>query len=81
MLARYAKNMTEEARQRRLDPVLCRDHEIDLMIDILCRRRKNNPVVVGENELILRLNRHGNTGTVYCDQRNGSIYDIDQQSA
>ncbi|MCP6025837.1 type VI secretion system-associated protein TagO, partial [Klebsiella pneumoniae] len=32
----------------RLDPVLCRDHEIDLMIDILCRRRKNNPVVVGE---------------------------------
>ncbi|WP_435889367.1 VasL domain-containing protein, partial [Escherichia coli] len=31
-----------------LDPVLCRDHEIDLMIDILCRRRKNNPVVVGE---------------------------------
>lgn len=48
LLARYAKNMTEEARQRRLDPVLCRDHEIDLMIDILCRRRKNNPVVVGE---------------------------------
>ncbi|MGG2347694.1 type VI secretion system ATPase TssH, partial [Enterococcus faecium] len=31
-----------------LDPVLCRDNEIDLMIDILCRRRKNNPVVVGE---------------------------------
>ncbi|WBM70324.1 type VI secretion system ATPase TssH [Buttiauxella sp. WJP83] len=48
LLARYAKNMTEEARQNRLDPVLCRDREIDLMIDILCRRRKNNPVVVGE---------------------------------
>lgn len=48
LLARYAKNMTEDARQGRLDPVLCRDHEIDLMIDILCRRRKNNPVVVGE---------------------------------
>lgn len=48
LLARYAKNMTEDARQNRLDPVLCRDHEIDLMIDILCRRRKNNPVVVGE---------------------------------
>lgn len=28
--------------------MLCRDNEIDLMIDILCRRRKNNPVVVGE---------------------------------
>ncbi|GHL41959.1 hypothetical protein ECZU28_19540 [Escherichia coli] len=40
--------MTADARNGRLDPVLCRDHEIDLMIDILCRRRKNNPVVVGE---------------------------------
>ncbi|EAS1758231.1 type VI secretion system ATPase TssH [Salmonella enterica] len=48
LLGRYAKNMTEDARQGRLDPVLCRDGEIDLMIDILCRRRKNNPVVVGE---------------------------------
>ncbi|MGL5969145.1 MAG: type VI secretion system ATPase TssH [Kluyvera sp.] len=48
LLARYARNMTDDARNRKLDPVLCRDHEIDLMIDILCRRRKNNPVVVGE---------------------------------
>ncbi|HCL5278820.1 TPA: type VI secretion system ATPase TssH [Salmonella enterica] len=48
LLGRYAKNMTEDARHGRLDPVLCRDNEIDLMIDILCRRRKNNPVVVGE---------------------------------
>lgn len=48
LLARYAKNMTEDARNGNLDPVLCRDNEIDLMIDILCRRRKNNPVVVGE---------------------------------
>lgn len=48
LLARYAKNMTDDARQGRLDPVLCRDNEIDLMIDILCRRRKNNLVVVGE---------------------------------
>ncbi|EFE05977.1 type VI secretion system ATPase TssH [Citrobacter youngae] len=48
LLSRYAKNMTEDARNGRLDPVLCRDREIDLMIDILCRRRKNNPVVVGE---------------------------------
>lgn len=48
LLSRYAKNMTADARNGRLDPVLCRDNEIDLMIDILCRRRKNNPVVVGE---------------------------------
>ncbi|MGG4610586.1 type VI secretion system ATPase TssH [Providencia sp. Me31A] len=48
LLAKFTQNMTEQARNDELDPVLCRDHEIDLMIDILCRRRKNNPVVVGE---------------------------------
>lgn len=48
LLARFTINVTEQARQGRLDPVLCRDHEIDLMIDILSRRRKNNPIVVGE---------------------------------
>jgi type VI secretion system protein VasG len=48
LLARFTQNVTEQARQNSLDPVLCRDHEIDLMIDILSRRRKNNPIVVGE---------------------------------
>ncbi|WP_369427329.1 type VI secretion system ATPase TssH [Providencia sp. PROV236] len=48
LLAKFTQNMTQQARDGQLDPVLCRDHEIDLMIDILCRRRKNNPVVVGE---------------------------------
>ncbi|MDF7210186.1 type VI secretion system ATPase TssH [Proteus mirabilis] len=48
LLAKFTHNMTEQARNGELDPVLCRDNEIDLMIDILCRRRKNNPVVVGE---------------------------------
>lgn len=35
----------------------------------------------GETELILRLNRHGKTGTVYCNQVNGAIYDTDQTEA
>lgn len=48
LLARFTINVTEQAREGSLDPVLCRDHEIDLMIDILSRRRKNNPIVVGE---------------------------------
>ncbi|MBV7439775.1 hypothetical protein, partial [Aeromonas sp. sif2416] len=38
LLARFTVNVTEQARQGSLDPVLCRDHEIDLMIDILSRR-------------------------------------------
>ncbi|WP_203142191.1 type VI secretion system ATPase TssH [Marinobacter mangrovi] len=48
MLSRYASDFTERARNDELDPVLCRDAEIDQMIDILCRRRKNNPIVVGD---------------------------------
>lgn len=47
-LKRYASEVTAQARAGQLDPVLCRDREIDQMIDILCRRRKNNPMVVGE---------------------------------
>lgn len=47
-LAKYTQNITELVRQNKIDPVLCRDSEIDLMIDILSRRRKNNPIVVGE---------------------------------
>ncbi|BES73666.1 type VI secretion system ATPase TssH [Marinobacter nanhaiticus D15-8W] len=48
MLSRYASDFTQRARDEELDPVLCRDVEIDQMIDILCRRRKNNPIVVGD---------------------------------
>lgn len=38
-------------------------------------------VPAGETELLLRLNRHGNTGTVFCLQQNGAIYDMDQAAA
>lgn len=47
-LARFGHNFTAQAREGRMDPVLCRDGEIDLMVDILSRRRKNNPIVVGD---------------------------------
>lgn len=47
-LSRFATSLTEQARRGELDPVLCRDPEIDQMLDILGRRRKNNPIVVGE---------------------------------
>ncbi|KJZ07844.1 ATPase AAA [Marinomonas sp. S3726] len=47
-LAKFCTNFTERARKGELDPVICRDDEINLMIDILCRRRKNNPIVVGD---------------------------------
>lgn len=48
LLPRFTHNLTEQARAGKLDPVLCRDDAIRQMIDILARRRKNNPIVVGE---------------------------------
>ena len=47
-LARFAENLTAKASAGNIDPVLARNKEIDLMIDILSRRRKNNPIVVGD---------------------------------
>ncbi|WP_194437809.1 type VI secretion system ATPase TssH [Vibrio fluminensis] len=47
-LEKYCENVTRQARDGELDPVLCRENELNLMIDILCRRRKNNPIVVGD---------------------------------
>ncbi|THA04143.1 type VI secretion system ATPase TssH [Rodentibacter pneumotropicus] len=47
-LSRFAENLTEKAANGETDPVLARDQEIDLMIDILSRRRKNNPIIVGD---------------------------------
>ncbi|MDY0935809.1 type VI secretion system ATPase TssH [Pseudomonas viridiflava] len=48
LLERFTHNLTQQAREGRIDPVLCRDEAIRQMIDILSRRRKNNPIVVGE---------------------------------
>jgi type VI secretion system protein VasG len=48
LLDRFTHNLTQQARDGKLDPVLCRDGAIRQMVDILARRRKNNPIVVGE---------------------------------
>ena len=47
-LAKYAVNLSERARQGELDPVTGRDEEIRQIIDILMRRRQNNPILTGE---------------------------------
>ncbi|MDR5735823.1 type VI secretion system ATPase TssH [Caballeronia sp. LZ025] len=47
-LARFAIDLTEKARGGDIDPVFGRDREIQRMIDVLVRRRKNNPILVGE---------------------------------
>lgn len=47
-LTRWATNLTEQAKQGGLDPVIGRDNELRQVIDILLRRRQNNPILVGE---------------------------------
>ena len=47
-LNKYAKNLIEEARSGKLDPVIGRDEEIRRVLQILSRRTKNNPILIGE---------------------------------
>ena len=47
-LERFAKNLVEQARQGKLDPVIGRDDEIRRVLQILSRRTKNNPILIGE---------------------------------
>lgn len=47
-LAKYARNLVEEARNGKLDPVIGRDEEIRRVLQILSRRTKNNPILIGE---------------------------------
>jgi ATP-dependent Clp protease ATP-binding subunit ClpA len=47
-LESFATNLNELARRGKIDPLIGRDHEIERTVQILCRRRKNNPLFVGE---------------------------------
>jgi len=47
-LKRYTRDLTEEARKGKLDPIIGRDEEIRRVIQVLSRRTKNNPVLIGE---------------------------------
>mgnify|MGYP005747604923 FL=1 len=47
-LSKYGRDLTEEASKGKLDPVIGREKEIERIIQILCRRTKNNPCLIGE---------------------------------
>jgi len=44
----FTQNLNQLAREGKIDPLIGRDHEVERVIQILCRRRKNNPLLVGE---------------------------------
>ena len=48
LLSKYTTDYTENATEKLFDPVFCREAEINQMMDVLSRRRKNNPILVGE---------------------------------
>lgn len=81
-LGKFCTNVTEQARQGELDPVLCRENELNLMIDILCRRRKNNPIVVGDagvgkSAMIEGLALRVVAGNVPTQLQNVELYSLD----
>ncbi|HVF49105.1 MAG TPA: ATP-dependent Clp protease ATP-binding subunit [Pyrinomonadaceae bacterium] len=47
-LAEFSRDLTEDAANDKLDPLVGRDNEIERVVQILCRRTKNNPVLIGE---------------------------------
>ena len=47
-LAKYCVDLNEKARRGDIDPLIGRDHEVERCIQVLCRRRKNNPILVGD---------------------------------
>ncbi|MDE2139728.1 MAG: ATP-dependent Clp protease ATP-binding subunit ClpA [Gammaproteobacteria bacterium] len=47
-LEMYASNLNQRAKEGRIDPLIGREHEIERTVQVLCRRRKNNPLFVGE---------------------------------
>lgn len=48
MLQKFGRDLTEEAKKGKIDPVIGRSNEIERIIQILCRRTKNNPCLIGE---------------------------------
>jgi ATP-dependent Clp protease ATP-binding subunit ClpA len=47
-LEQYTQNLNAAAREGRIDPLIGREHEVERVIQVLCRRRKNNPMLIGD---------------------------------
>ncbi|MDR3565948.1 MAG: ATP-dependent chaperone ClpB [Negativicutes bacterium] len=81
-LSKYGRNLTDLAREGKLDPVIGRDEEIRRVVEILSRRTKNNPVLIGEpgvgkTAIVEGLARRIIAGDVPEGLKNKAIYSLD----
>ena len=81
-LARFAINLNKSAREGKLDPVIGRDEEIRRVLQILSRRTKNNPILVGEpgvgkTAIAEGIAQRIVTGDVPENLKNKEIYSLD----